>query len=94
MKQYTVKQKKMLREIESMINVQQIELRHEYVFNALKCLCRSGRVIYQTNYPSLSSQFSDEDLFFYERELVKRKERMLKLQELDELKMRKAGVIV
>ncbi len=90
---YTTKQKKMLREIKSMMSIEQVENRHDYIFRACVCLSRVGHKAYQMNYPSLSSQFDKEDLMFYERELVKRKERLKMLQELDEIVMRNGGVI-
>lgn len=90
---YTMKQKKMLREIKSMMSIEQVENRHDYIFGACFCLAKAGHKAYQLNYPSLSSQFDKEDLIFYERELVKRKERLKMLQELDEIVMRNRGVI-
>ncbi len=90
--EYTPIQKQMLKEIKTFVNLNILNDRIDYISCLILFYCKNGRLKFIKKYPSFKN-FTMKDLSFYLEELQKRKLFIIRMQELDNVKYRKAGLI-
>ena len=93
MKELTIIQKRIIKEVSSINDIIFLSNRIDYISSVFLYLQKFGLSKFVRRYPSLNKQFRPKDLIFYLQALQNRKEKLMRLQELDYEKYRKNGVL-